>query len=62
MTLPFWTIPALLTVIFWVAAVYWPKGESGGGYNFGPAIVAAVHVVSAVVATLAVWLIFFMVF
>lgn len=60
--LPFWTIPLSLTVIIWAAGIYWPKGHPGGGYDFGPAIIAAVHYALAIIATLIVWLIFFVVF
>ena len=62
MTIPYWTISLLLTVLIWTAAILWPTGESGGGYNFGPAIRAALHLISAVIATLVVWLAFFVVF
>ena len=62
LNLPFWTIPALLTVLIWVAAIYWPKGDTGGSYPFGAAILTAFHWLLGIIATLAVWLIFFMVF
>ena len=61
-TLPFWVIPAVLTVVIWTAAIYWPKGESHGGYPFGEALVATFHIALGIIATLVVWLIFFMVF
>lgn len=62
MTLPFWTIPALLTAAIVCAACFWPIRSPGGGYNFGAAFEAALHVGLGVIAILVVWLIYFMVF
>lgn len=62
MMIPLWAIPALLTVIIWVTATLWPKGDSGGSCNFGPALMAAFCGLLAIIGTLFVWLVFFIVF
>lgn len=61
MTLPLWCIPASLTVLIALAALYWPMQSRGGGYNFGQAIESAFHAVIGGVAALVVWLTFFII-
>ncbi|MBG7616518.1 hypothetical protein IWC96_14665 [Brevundimonas sp. BAL450] len=61
-SLPFWSIPLAMTVVFWTAAICWPLPPGGGSYDFGTPIRAALHLTLALIATLVVWLVFFMVF
>jgi hypothetical protein len=59
-SVPFWSIPALLTAAIWFAAICWPKGKAGGSYDFGPTLLAVLHLYLAVIGTMFVWLVFFL--
>jgi len=58
----FWTIPLFLTFVIWFAAGFLDKGDTGGGYPFGTAFITLAHLTLALIATLVVWLIYFIVF
>lgn len=58
-TLGWWLLPTIVTVVAWALALLWPIAPSRGDYSFGPAIDAAAHVLGAVMTTLTVWLIYF---
>lgn len=57
-----WMIPTALTLLIWGAAVALPtRAPMGGDYNFGPAFEALTRGVVSVVATLVVWLVYFII-
>lgn len=55
--LPLWAIPAVLTAV----ACLWPTPRPRGDYDFSVMIFAAIHGAAAVVATLFVWFVFFII-
>lgn len=59
LTLSAWTIPFAVTIAVWAWGIWWPIKNSGGDYNFGPAIEAAVRLTVCVTVTLAAWLVYF---
>lgn len=58
-TISLWAIPVALTVIIWAAAFLWPMPKRRGDYDFSGPIFAMFHLGAAVIATLVVWLIYF---
>lgn len=52
-------VAIVLTVLIWAWAILADKGPSGGDYNFGPALLGALHGLLAIIGTLAVWLAYF---
>jgi len=58
-SLPFWTIPAAVTVAGFCVMFFW-RYERAGGYGFNPMPVVAFFL--WVIGSLAAWLIYFMVF
>ena len=58
-SLPFWTIPAAVTVVGFCVACFWPYKRSGD-YGFNPMPLIASFLWA--IGSLAAWLIYFMVF
>lgn len=58
-TLGLWAVPTIITVALWAAVILWPIENSGGYYNFGPALDAVLHLAVGVFGTLVVWLVYF---
>jgi hypothetical protein len=56
-TVAYWAIPLLLTAAIQIAAVFWPARSNGVGL----AVEGLVHFGLATIATLLVWLVYFMV-
>lgn len=59
MTIPLWSIPSALTILVWLVAFLWPIRGSGRDYDFGAAFQGLLHAALAVIATLVIWLVFF---
>lgn len=53
---PLWLIPVVATLLLWAAVLLWPIRPSRGDYDFGPSLIALARLVGGVIATLAIWL------
>lgn len=61
-TIPYWSIPAALTVLFCLIAVAAPMTyKSSGSYDFGRGFLAIFYGALAIILSLAVWLAFFII-
>lgn len=58
---PLWVIPAVLTIVVWLFAFLWPIKSSGGAYDFTGSILAVWHMLLGLIATLVIWLVFFII-
>lgn len=58
-TIHAWWIPTVLTVMIWSLAVFVPGVKSQGDYDFAPALYGLVRFAVSVIATLVVWLGYF---
>jgi hypothetical protein len=56
-----WAFPVCATVVIWAIVLMWPASPRRGDYDFSGAFEALLHIGCGVVATLVVWLIFFIV-
>ncbi|ESY49013.1 MULTISPECIES: hypothetical protein [unclassified Mesorhizobium] len=54
--LPIWLVPLSLTVLIWVAAIFWPSADEGVSYQLRALVLALVRFSAASAATLLVWL------
>jgi hypothetical protein len=58
-TIGYWAIPVLLTLITWGLAILWPMEPSRGDYDFGPAVSGLFRFVGGIIGTLVYWLVYF---
>lgn len=61
LSLPYWSIPLGLTVLIWVVVSVLPLPRSRGDYDFLQPIIGLFHLACGVIATLVVWLVYFIV-
>ena len=60
-TLSGWVFPTAITIVFWIWAICWPLPANRGDYDFTRQYTAMARGVGAIIGTLAVWLIYFIV-
>lgn len=57
-TIPSWSIPLIMTIIFMIIAIR-SGPESSGDYDFGSSFVALLCLAGGVIASLILWVIYF---
>lgn len=58
-TVGWWALPTVATVVVWAFAICWPIEPQRGDYGFGYAIDVMLRGGGAIIVTLLAWLIYF---